>query len=591
MIGNWSHPFRISIPTSAMDKGASTLHLNGWKVVWRVDVSIDHRPIPYVGTRISKAYALNLYTYVSPLLPPLTPPLAINVGQDACATQLFITAPSTAYGPGDTLSVGFHAQPNDHTTIVKKVAVYLDRRIEFLEEKSPTRDPSPDSTGSGKPSFFGPASSSPAPRFIRLSSDVSVSPLEDSSGRVLTACVAEGSSITPTPGSGGSYWCSTEIHFPNRGGKNWDMGETRRTKLVSVSYELRIKMSFKSTKGKASGRDFTCSGIPVVVVATSAAERADAQALIAAATPEPSSSLVAAKRKHRSSRRGLYMHEGTTDITEAAAAGQRSRRGRNRSKSDLPVVVSLFTGIVADIKPILRRSAEPQEPMRTALSFSLPHTSSEVTSRSTRPPDTAVQPISVPPTPASLPDFLPSERLKNQRDLKGPLTVSISTSPSATTEVSPTHSKFYLSPASEVESYSIIRQFQQSGRRISTTSTEDDEMQPSRVRQKTLGEDYEQNAPSGFRPSLPSLSALGLGLPPVHEERPFSRPRTAPLVSTFARTAHVPPPLSGRLSETSITAVRPKTLLEPFADTAVVKENVFAFDVPATDLHESARSA
>lgn len=71
----------------------------------------------------------------------------------------------------------------------------------------------------------------------------------------------------------------------------------------------------------------------------------------------------------------------------------------------------------------------------------------------------------------------------------------------------------------------MIKQFQSTGRRISTTASEEEAMQPSRSRQRLVDEGYDG------RPSLPSLDTLGLGLPHV-ARLPLRRPVTAPAGSS-----------------------------------------------------------
>jgi hypothetical protein len=86
-----------------------------------------------------------------------------------------------------------------------------------------------------------------------------------------------------------------------------------------------------------------------------------------------------------------------------------------------------------------------------------------------------------------------------------------------------------LTPPDEIEAF-YMHQAQSTGRRISTTASEEEELQPSRHRQRRTSETFAYAVKA-----LPSLDALGLGLPHVeYSERPMSRPRTAPLHSTFA---------------------------------------------------------
>lgn len=550
-LADWEHPFKIIIPASAVDDAPSTQTTKEWKVVWRIEAIVDHKPIPYVGNRISKAYALNLFNHRMPILPPLSPPSAITVGHDATAAQVFINVPHGAFGPGDTLGVSFHAKPEDPTTILKSATVTLERRIEHFPQRERSPDdwfpppavPSPpSSSGSRGVSAFFRRSISPRPKYQKADSEVSsasgssvggIDHIIASTSKFTSFKVAEAACPEPVPGSGGMYWCQTSIPLPRRGG-TWDLGETVKTKLVAISFDLKVKLTFKPAKGRSSSHHVSCPAMPVVLVGVSSPERIAAQAVIAAASP--SGKPVAARRRHKSSRRGLYMQEGTVDIEDPVVSVRR-KKPKSSDGSAPPALLTVARLNNADIKPILQQPNMPPAQSHS-VQFIFPSP--------TVPQDTEEVPPAILPPINSL--------------------------------LSPTYTR--LSPRSEVdaESMSIIQRFRQTGRRISTTTSEEEEVQPSRSRQKLLG------GPGGAddqdaefaRPSLPSLDALGLGLPYVPDDPTRSRPRTAPayIHSSFAASANmsssasssnpaaslsagstgafglrkVPPPLSGMLS-------------------------------------------
>lgn len=237
--------------------------------------------------------------------------------------------------------------------------------------------------------------------------------------------------------------CCLAVQLPKRSTR-WNTGETVETKLARVRFQLRVKL-------KMAKKSHDMDPIVISVSAATGAERADA----AAASKGP--------RKHRSARRGLYIQQGTVDITSEVVTPLARR--------------SLSPYSPLGLKPILL-SPDRQPVQAQNISFVFP---------SPPPHSAALQPGTLPPL----------------------------------------HS---LLPSSDFESWSMIKQFQQTGRRISTTASEEEAMQPSRSRQR-LVED---------KPSLPSLDSLGLGLPHVAR-----RPVTAPAYMPFTSTPFRIPELGG----------------------------------------------
>lgn len=533
-LGCWSKPFSLSVPADAIDKARSTQRTKEWNLVWKLDLVVEHKPIQFVGHSISKTYHVNLYNHTSPSLPPPSPPQAISIGHDVYSTQVFMNPPHGSFGPGDKFAFSFYAKPDDPSVTVRKASVVLERRIEARD-----RSPSPPSSSGGSAEKQSSSSLfrrnlSPRPLYGRISSASS----ESEKDKAIVNKILDQTTDEITPGSGGTHWCTMNLGLTKRAG-HWDIGETCRTETVSVSFELKVKIWLKSGR---STREFHCPPVPLLVVGVSAAERMVAQnAALAHVTPH--------KRKHRSSRRGLYMHEGTLDISQDLLGAGVVHRRKPKSKSDKTTTSPILpiTGIVTDIRPILRPS-DPTNPRNAAAS----------TSASPSPP---------PPPQPSISFVFPSILGGHPETPVLPPIQSILDDPPA---------------PSYQESYSILKQYQTSGRRISNTTSEEDE-QPSRSRLKldetsaaATTEEFTK-----FSRGLPSLDALGLGLPFVPDDRPRSRPRTAPMVSTFSR--NVPPPLSGPLSSEvaeSPDLVRPMSMATSQPSVHRAPSGTFAFGLP-----------
>jgi hypothetical protein len=419
VIGAWSHPFRVSVPPEVARATSSSLCFKEWKSVWKFDIALEHEPIPYVGHRLTKSFHLNVRNHSQPYLPA---PLASDfiVGTDSHATNVQISPPHGAFGPEDNVDVAVRAKPVVPSTAVKKAIMVLERVVDFLEQdKSAVRiSPKTESTEVSTIAF----------------STVDATELD------------------------GWYRCCLAVKLPKRTAK-WDVGETVRTQLVSIRYQLRIKITTKSSKSRLS-RDWTCDPIPVTISATSIYERAQAKA----AAPVK-------LRKHKSSRRGLYMHEGTVDISsDAVNLWKRSTTSLSPPSST--------------VRPILLPPDHPAQSQSISFIFPSP------------PPHT---------TNLQHPGALPS--LES------------------------------LFPDAPEPSWSTLQQFQQTGRRISTTASEEEAMQPSRTKQRTFED-----------PRLPSLDSLGLGL-----QSDSRRPMTAPALFSSASFTSPPAPY------TSPVDARPRT--------------------------------
>ncbi|WVR05735.1 hypothetical protein IAU60_002760 [Kwoniella sp. DSM 27419] len=524
-LGDWETTFKTTVPVDAALHARSTMCIPDYKVVWRLEVVIDHKPIPYVGTSISRAFNLNLHSHRSPATRPMSPPSPYVLGSEGCSANVCVSAHPGAFGPGDTLPIQVQVRPVDAGLAVKKASVVLERHLEYVERRAhtPPSQPIPESvsTSSGSGRFSGFFRSSQSPN--RRSSE------EDTSRWSRKDKVSEVSTSDISMDASGAHWARLSMDLPTRHG-NWDLGETHQSDLVRISYTLKASVAVRPSKSRSS-RTLTCAPVPIVIAATSIEDRANA-AQLAAGT--------ASKKRYRSSRRGLYMHEGNVDVTDSATG-----------LLTASPVLSPITGVATDVKPILLPPNHNAGPAQS-ISFAFPQASS--TSRESKP--FAIESIL---NPSSSDSHLPSPPQTRQgRDINP-----------------------------------LWRNFQANGRRISSTTSEEEEVQPSRSRQKTRAEGDHRTA-HFERPSLPSLDALGLGLPHVpDDERPRSRPRTAPVHSTFAMA--IPPPLSGTITgQASLTPFgqRPVTAMGkmggdaggvgPFTPSSIESDKRFAFAIPRT---------
>ncbi|WVW82094.1 hypothetical protein I302_104099 [Kwoniella bestiolae CBS 10118] len=470
-LGDWDSMFKTAIPVDAIDMARSTMCIPEYKVVWRMEVIIEHRPIPYVGTSIAKAFALNLHSHRSPSIRPMSPPSPYTVGSESYTSNITVSAQPGAFGPGDSFPVYVQVKPLDPQTTLKKATVYLERQMEITNTRS-VSSPSQHRLSSIFRSSHNPHQRLPEPQEVVLS-------------RKDKLAETSGSNIVVD--KSGTSWCQMEMSLSQRHGK-WDLGETHSTKLVSISYILKATVTLKSDKARSS-KSFSCSPVPVVIAATSSEDRAAAIKSIDSHQ----------KKRHRSSRRGLYMHEGNVDVSDPSLG------------EDLPIFTSV-KGIATDVKPILLPSNHPAQSQNIQFVFPSP-------------PPYDSKPMAV-------------------ASLLNP--ASSSDSPSSSTSILPTPPP--TRHGVDSDSTNLLRAFQSTGRRISTTTSEEDEVQPSRSKQKLRVDRAanDRNAEFATLP-LPSLDALGTGLPYVPEDdRPRSRPRTAPIHSTFSM--NIPPPLSGHLS-------------------------------------------
>ena len=315
---NWKRPFSVSIPPSAALQAPSSQNLKGWRVSWRLDICIDHVPIPYVGNRIAKTFLLDI---VDHRMPSIGPPSPLNEFE-LDGTHINLSPAHGAFGPNDSIGCSYNVRSQYP---IKKVSLVLQRRINI----------------SG------------------------VEPMSHS--------IASTSIPHPSPHK------TISLVLPKRGAK-WEVGETISTSDINVSFHLQFRVSLKGEK------PVEYPPIPIHITGVAKAEQA--------APPSP-------VRIRRSGRRGLYMQQGTIDISDP---------------------------IVGVMPAPTKFTLPPRPPLKPIL---------------LTPEQTGLQ---SPPTSVTFPDD---------------------------------------------GSLSILRRYQQTGRRISTTASEEEDLQPLRSRAKTKDVDDE----------------------------------------------------------------------------------------------------
>ena len=302
----------MDIPTDVAKSTPSTQYTKGWRVVWRLEVIITHKPIPHVGNRIAKSFELAIINYATPTLPHRPPSLDTVVGTDAYTTSINIFTPRSIVGPEDVLNVAVSARPADPGTSLKKVTIVLERVMGWLEDRKTL--------------------------FKRSGSP------EDA-----VACRA----IVSTSQAVSSNSTTFQLTLPKRGG-TWDTGETCITKFVSIAFQVRVKVHLKAGR---TVREFQCPPVPITVSSVTSAERTRAESSIRAERHRSTD-------RRRTSRRSMYMQAGATDISEVSL-----HVPRKRSPSPAVVMASPPVGL----KPILLSPEQPcQQPPAQSISFIFP---------------------------------------------------------------------------------------------------------------------------------------------------------------------------------------------------------------------------
>ncbi|KLT38325.1 hypothetical protein CC85DRAFT_38487 [Cutaneotrichosporon oleaginosum] len=236
VLDGWEQPFKLSIPPEAAELARGTQNLREWRVRWRLEVMVEHVPIPHVGHRVAHAYDINVYDHRSPSPSLPSPPAGMVLGSGATATHVHINPPPTAFGPSESLNVSFSVRPDDPSTSVKKLQLILERRVELLDGRRPVG---------------GSTDDLPTPRRSRVhnlfrgSSPLSNRGTSEKPERVIVTRIADALCEVPPPGPNGAVWSMGSLQLPRRG-HNWAVGETTRTHLADISFEARVKITVKN---------------------------------------------------------------------------------------------------------------------------------------------------------------------------------------------------------------------------------------------------------------------------------------------------------------------------------------------------------
>lgn len=439
-------PFKLRIPLEVADQAAGSKSFREWRVKWRLVAIVNHKPIPHVGNRLTRAYPINIRDYRSP--PPRSP------SEPGTSSQVVLSSPTSACGPLDVIPLSVSFRPDPSTTI-RKASVVLERRVECMET-SPRRD-------DGVP----PKKSS------RLSSMFTRSGLPDERGKSITTPIVETPIDVSSPDECGVSRGVGAMTLTQRTGR-WDIGATETTDLVDVSFALRVKYTVKV---RNSTKEVVSEPVPVTIIAATAGERAEAHK-----AAEPSSVPVSATAS-------------ASDILEP-------KHTLGSSSSPSPSIY-LHCGSQTDLDNVSRWSFVPEDDGSKSTRLS-----SQATSRAS----------SAAPSPVSSQAHLPSVQTLLRFSSPTPAPSMGADSPRSETVWSPCDDERLLPTTS---------------RRRSSGSTSDEEDLPHRSRMKLwkptsppFGLPVENATPKQRPTRLPSLDALGLGLP--HVPTRAVRPSTAP---------------------------------------------------------------
>ncbi|KAL1410765.1 hypothetical protein Q8F55_001707 [Vanrija albida] len=606
----WDIDFRITVPPEVAQQVRSNQLLREWRTQWRLEILIEHQPIRFVGSGYNKRFKLNLYDHAVPAItpPPMPSGGLVASGKDRePAAHVFLAAPATAYGPTDNVPLAFAVRVTDPSTTVRKVQVVLERRLEVyqLDKSADNRVPLTDKEGKdGKEDDAGSMMSSgpsvvsnrstlssifhrsstprltmaeraatgsygnlidtqhlqrgttiPTIAFSRYTSDLTRPP------KVETHKIGVADCEITSRGDSGSYWAVGNIALPRRtaNGGSWDIGETGKTALAHISFGLYARVWIKRKGG--SSRETTTAQVPIIMVGMGEEDRARASA--AKATQDEARAILAQAAHPRISRptkspgSSLYLLDGDVDISsehvasisKASLSLARATMEVYRMSRPMPLPRSPAASPPANgppLRPILRRPEGGREQRN-------PNTKSRY---EFVPPPPYASPVSPPsstsrrgggvPLP-SLQSIFPSELYPASGRQHASYNTSSQASPTSPT------APLLATPGSTWtggREDPLIRRERAAGRRISS-ATSDDEEQPVRNRPRLGASTPTQRQPK--RGALPSLDALGTGLPALPEDyRPPSdrRPRTAPSFSAYSAAVYSapPPPLSGAIS-------------------------------------------
>lgn len=548
MLDDWCEYFEMVIPPEVADIASGVKQLREWRVRWRAEITVEHRPITGVGYAIRNTYNLQLYDHRTPPPLPSEPPLEMTLRSNFTDALVRVKAPHRAYGPEEHVKIVACIMPQDPYVIVRKVQLVLERRMELLDHKSAvaalrerdSQSPVPGAPGSsvgvGAATATAAAADMKQPSrmstlFNRGSSPRRAPTTSDANNsRVITTRILDTVCDVTDPDADNTTWSTGVLKLPVRGCR-WDMAHTEQTMFVDISFNIRVKITLKPGKGRGGSQVLETDPIPITILACSKLERK----MASRALRDMSGSSTDAEDADSSA---LSRYED--DIRQAKRRNlhtSSSSSSAGREKMDIAAITNNYE------PPPPRYSPPKTEPSSSNSSMitldSRPRTaesSRTVESESRNSPNPT-------PSPAATPLL---RQVLSPPPQSPPPRYRMSPTPAPSLGASSVASSAIVSPdpmpVDADYEHNLRRERILAGRRISATASEDEEGQPLRARQKlypiqepamlSLGAGVTPRRCSAtssmaIRHQLPSLDALGFGLPEVHT-LPEHRPRTAP---------------------------------------------------------------
>ncbi|KIM31021.1 hypothetical protein M408DRAFT_274309 [Serendipita vermifera MAFF 305830] len=270
-IGDMDLPFRITVPPSV--SGYSNLSFPEYKVFWRLEAVINHPPHFGLGVRQLRFYDLNLTRYDVQDPPPspfLSRPSPIP-GYQLCSASPRITPfyyriddPDHAVGPGDELPVSLNVIFDDSTSPkqqIQSMSVLLERRLDLFEASGSPTPPeilsgngniSPYSNNTSEASSTVSLASMITSRSSTLSRKRSASPPSNLvlSSKTITGTIATAHSSEFHSNAPHQYSGVVRLALPAKPPPSqWPVGESLKTDLAHIRFELRVKITVSSPSG------------------------------------------------------------------------------------------------------------------------------------------------------------------------------------------------------------------------------------------------------------------------------------------------------------------------------------------------------
>ncbi|CAG7846807.1 SubName: Full=Uncharacterized protein {ECO:0000313/EMBL:CCA72406.1} [Serendipita indica DSM 11827] len=270
-IGDMELPFRIVLPSTI--PGFSTLSFPDYKVFWRLEATINHPQMFGLGVCQTRNYDLGFTRYdVQQRLPPVLNPSSSSphpgflfhpstprVGPFYYRIQ----APDHPLGPGDDLPVkiAFLFEKGTPAIRIQTVSVTLQRRLELFEAAGGPSTTELPSGGQSPYSFQDASSSTSLLSGSRSSPNLSSQTLsrKRSTSPPCSVVLPSKSISSPIVSAQSSDFYQNEpgrldatvsLALPARPAPSqWPIGESLKTDLASIRFDLLIKLNISSSSG------------------------------------------------------------------------------------------------------------------------------------------------------------------------------------------------------------------------------------------------------------------------------------------------------------------------------------------------------